>query len=185
MDLRRLTTLLLLLGAAVASFYLSQSLEEDGEQPRTAPSRQGGFYLRAARILGTGPDGQLLYEVEAEYAEQRDDATVEFENVSVVYAPETGIPWRMQADSATVAENQELLQLRGHVIARTSEGPNGDETEIRTAYLELEPSKYLAQTTERVQIRIGARSLTATGMLASLNEDRLTLQSNVSGKFVP
>jgi len=36
-----------------------------------------------------------------------------------------------------------------------------------------------------VQIRIGARSLTATGMLASLQENRLELKSNVNGKFVP
>ena len=43
----------------------------------------------------------------------------------------------------------------------------------------------MAETTARVQIRIGARSLTATGMLALLKENRLELKSNVSGKFVP
>jgi lipopolysaccharide export system protein LptC len=36
-----------------------------------------------------------------------------------------------------------------------------------------------------VQIRIGARSLTATGMLASLNEDKVELKSNVRGKIAP
>ena len=43
----------------------------------------------------------------------------------------------------------------------------------------------VAETDQRVQIRIGARSLTATGMLASLKDNELQLKSNVSGKFVP
>ena len=68
---------------------------------------------------------------------------------------------------------------------RVKEGFSGDDTEIRTDYLELDPEKYIAETDERVQIRIGARSLTATGMLASLKEDQLQLKANVNGVFVP
>jgi LPS export ABC transporter protein LptC len=67
----------------------------------------------------------------------------------------------------------------------SSQGIADEDTEIRTQYLELNPYEYTAETEERVQIRIGSRSLTATGMLASLNENRLELKSNVSGKFVP
>ena len=59
------------------------------------------------------------------------------------------------------------------------------EREIRTPYLEFDPDNFRAETDSRVQIRIGSRSLTATGMLALLQEDRLELKSNVSGKFVP
>ena len=135
--------------------------------------------------MGTGADGRPLYEVEAEYAEQRRDNTIEFQNVRVVYSAESGVPWRLVADSATIAENQERLTLIGHVVATTREGFDGRETEIRTPYLELEPQQYRAETDDRVQIRIGSRSLTATGMLASLKDNRVSLKSNVSGKFVP
>jgi len=62
---------------------------------------------------------------------------------------------------------------------------DGDVTEIRTSYLELEPEIFRARTDQRVQIRIGARSITATGMLAMLQTNQLKLNSNVSGKFVP
>ena len=51
--------------------------------------------------------------------------------------------------------------------------------------LDIDPGAYKAETDTRVQIRIGSRSLTATGMLALLQENRLELKSNVSGKFVP
>jgi LPS export ABC transporter protein LptC len=81
-------------------------------------------------------------------------------------------------------ERQRVL-LRGHVRATSSEGFAGKDTEIRTQYLEIDPENYVAETDERVQLRIGPRSLTATGMLASLQENRVELKSNVSGKFAP
>ena len=91
----------------------------------------------------------------------------------------------IDADAATIRDAASVLTLRGHVVAVSNEGFAGQVTEIRTPYLEIDPDNYQAATDERVQIRIGARSLTATGMLALLRENRLTLKSNVSGKFVP
>jgi len=176
---------LLLLGAAAGTTYLANSLDDDDVVTESKPNLEDGFYLRAARILGTGENGRLLYEVEAEFAEQRPNNMIEFENVRVVYTPESGVPWVLTADSALVSDDQELLMLEGHVVAVGSEGPDAQETEIRTPYLELMPQRYLAETDDRVQVRIGARSLTATGMLASLQENQFTLKSNVSGKFVP
>ena len=54
-----------------------------------------------------------------------------------------------------------------------------------TQELEIDPEAYKAETNTRVQLRIGSRSLTGTGMLALLQENRLELKSNVSGKFIP
>ena len=86
---------------------------------------------------------------------------------------------------ATLYPDQQRVLLEGHVRAVSQRGFSESDTEIRTQVLELDPKRFIAETNERVQIRIGARSLTATGMLASLNDNRLELKSNVSGKFVP
>ena len=185
MNIKGLAGLVFLFGAAAGSFYLAQSLKNGENDAESAPAIQSGFYLRAARILGTGADGRPLYELEADYAEQRGDNLIELQNVRVVYSPDSGVPWRLAADSATITEDQRLLVLDGHVVATTTEGLEGRETEIRTPHLELEPDKHRAETENRVQVRIGSRSLTATGMLASLQENRVILKSNVSGKFVP
>jgi LPS export ABC transporter protein LptC len=69
-------------------------------------------------------------------------------------------------------------------IVNSSSSPEGD-IEIRTQYLELHPEQFIAETNERVQIRFGARSVTATDMLASLHDDRIELKSNVRGKIAP
>jgi lipopolysaccharide export system protein LptC len=174
-----------LIAAAVGSWYVARVRGEPDSTARDVDPVHRGFYLKSARILGTGPDGSLLYELHAQHAEEQLDGSIEFSGVRLDYSPETDVPWTVKADSATILPVQQRVQLRGHVRATSSEGFADGDTEIRTQYLELDPQRYVAETEERVQIRIGARSLTATGMLASLNDNRLELKSNVSGKFVP
>lgn len=174
-----------LLLAAAGSWYLAGSLREPMEAPPPQRSTGEGFYLRAVRILGTDDQGNLLYEIEADYAEQKPNREIQFENVAIAYAPEATVPWTLNADSAVIGSDQQRVILSGHVRAISAEGLDGEVTEIRTPYLEFEPDGFRAETDSRVQIRIGSRSLTATGMLALLQEDRLQLKSNVSGKFVP
>ena len=185
MSPRSTIILALLIVAAFGSWYLSRqnAATIEDEPPRDFAHR--GYYLKSARILGTGPDGSLLYEIEAVLAEQRSDGRIEFSDVRITYSPESEVPWTVDADLATLYPNQQRLLLEGHVRAVSARGFSGSETEIRTQVLELNPQTYIAETDERVQLRIGARSLTATGMLASLHDNRLELKSNVSGKFVP
>jgi len=174
-----------LVAAAIGSWYVARDRGEEDTDQRGVDPVHRGFYLKSAHILGTGPDGGLLYELRAQHAEEQVDGSIEFTGVRFDYSPETDVPWTVNADSATILPVRQLVQLRGHVMATSSQGFSDSDTEIRTQYLELDPQGYIAETDERVQIRIGARSLTATGMLASLNDNRLELKSNVSGKFVP
>jgi LPS export ABC transporter protein LptC len=177
--------LALLVAATLGSWYLARKNSTTiAEQPDKEYAHRG-YYLKAARILGTGSDGSLLYEIDAVHAEQRSDDRIEFTDVRIVYSPQSNVPWTVDADMATLYPNQQRILLEGHVRATSKRGFSGSETEIRTQKLELDPYNYIAETDERVQIRIGARSLTATGMLASLKDNRLELKSNVSGKFMP
>jgi lipopolysaccharide export system protein LptC len=185
MNPQKIVLTVVLITAALGSWYLARPDRiDDGDEPLLEAAHRG-YYLKSARILGTGPDGSMLYEILAERAEQRDGNRIEFTNVLINYSPDSAVPWTVNADIATIYQDQQRLMLRGHVRALSSEGFSGNDTEIRTQFLELDPENYIAETSERVQIRIGARSLTATGMLASLKENHLELRSNVSGKFLP
>lgn len=185
MSARNALAFVTLLIAALGSWYLAEYLREPPPEaePRDAPEEN--FYLRSARILGTDAEGGLLYEIRAEYAEQQPNKTIDFRNVQIRYSTDASVPWALDADSATIEGDQERVILSGHVRVVSEAGLEGQETEIRTPYLEFDPQDFRAETDSRVQIRVGARSLTATGMLALLQEDRLQLKSNVSGKFVP
>ena len=185
MSARNVLGFLLLVVAAAGSWFLTISLQPPEIEQTARNTRSQGFYLRSARMLGTDADGDLLYEVEAEYAEQLPNEEIEFRNVRISYSPEATVPWTLNADTAVIGRNQERVVLTGDVVAVSSEGPSGEATEIRTSYLEFHPATYRAETDSRVQVRVGSRSLTATGMLALLQEDKLQLKSNVSGRFFP
>ena len=185
MNARSILTFAFLTAAAIGSWYLGRSLKTD-EVVQTISDTDGrGFYLRAARILGTGETGELLYEIQAEYAEQQENRDIELNGVHVRYAAGADVPWSIRADQATITDGRDLLRLSGHVVAISNEGFSGQVTEIRTEELDIDPNSYKAETDQRVQLRIGSRSLTGSGMLALLQENRLELKSNVSGKFVP
>ncbi len=184
-DPRHAALLVALTAGALGSWYLARP--DKSGAPETLPydSPHRGYYLKSARILGTGENGSLLYEIEADRAEQQTDKSIVFTDVRIRYSPESEIPWTVQADAATLRQDSPRISLRGHVRAISAAGISDNATEIRTQYLELDPDRFVAETDERVQIRVGARSLTATGMLASLNDDRIELKSNVRGKIAP
>jgi len=170
--------------AAVASWYLAASLQTPEPRRTITSAENDGFYLRSARILGTDVGGNLLYSIEAEYALQQTNKDIELQNVEIRYSAGADVPWTISADLALIQEAQSLVRLSGHVTAISNEGFAGQVTEIRAAALDIDPDSFKAETESRVQIRIGSRSLTATGMLALLQDNRLQLKSNVSGKFV-
>lgn len=184
-SIRELLTIAVLAVGAMSSWFLTRSNQGDESDTASFDGAQRGYYLKSARILGTGPDGHLLYELRAREAEQLGDDQVSFTDVQINYSPQSDVPWSVIADTATIHADEQRVLLEGHVRAISSEGFSGNDTEIRTQYLEIYPEEFLAETDERVQIRIGTRSLTATGMLASLKDNQLKLKSNVRGKFAP
>lgn len=182
---RNTVTIILLTAAALGSWYLARHNNAAVKPAGVDGDQHRGYYLKSARILGTGSDGKLLYEINAVRAEQQAGNRIEFSDVRIQYSPQSQVPWTLNADSAMLLPDRNRVTLRGHVLAVSKNGFSGDETEIRTPYLELDPDEFVAETEERVQIRIGARSLTGIGMLASLKDNRLEIKSNVSGRFIP
>lgn len=185
MSPRTIALIVALSAAALGTWYLARSNAPDDESARPSDSAHRGYYLKHARILGTGEDGSLLYEIEAEHAEQGADDQIDFSEVRIRYSPDSEVPWIVNADEATLRNDDSRIELRGHVLIVNHGSSNHNDTEIRTQYLELDPTEFIAETNERVQIRIGERSLTATGMLASLHDDKIELKSNVRGKIAP
>lgn len=182
---KTMTIIAVLSVAAFGSWYLARSDVEDRKSTTPIDHEHVGYYLKQARILGTGESGDLLYEIEAEHAEQRADARIEFTAVQVRYAPQSNVAWTVNANEATLREGSPRIELRGDVRV-ISDHSNADEaTEITTQYLEFDPDRYVAETDQRVQLRFGTRSVTATGMLASLNDDKIELRSNVRGRITP
>ncbi len=184
MSPRTITIIVMLTLGAIGSWYMARSTGPESEQEIPPQTVHRGYYLKQARILSTAEDGSLLYEIRAEHAEQQ-DKRVEFTGVRIRYSPQSEVPWTVSANSATLQADDPMIRLNGDVRIVNAGTTGEGDTEIRTQYLELDPERYIAETDARVQIRFGTRSVSATGMLASLNDDRIELKANVRGKIAP
>jgi LPS export ABC transporter protein LptC len=187
----------MLLGAALLTSVLV-FLGPSSEVAPPVPPRLGlGYYVKDARLTGTGPDGQILYRVTAIAAEQTlADGTITMRNVAVDYEPAAQVPWKLKADRGQIPPDRNIIELAGDVVATTevavvkSAAPPGGRTStapllIRTDYLELDPEAYIARTERMVAVERSRDTLLARGMRVYLKQDRLQFQSEVRGRFLP
>ena len=138
MNLRNFLTILGLIIIAVGSWYLASQHRPAEVVKTVSDSAFDGYYLRNARIFGTSSTGQLLYEIEAEYAEQQSNDEIELQNVLISYSSGAEVPWTISADVAVISDGHNLLRLSGHVIAFSDTGFSGQATEIRAPVLDID-----------------------------------------------
>jgi LPS export ABC transporter protein LptC len=186
--MRNLVYFIALSAAVAASWWLARGLSEGdavSSGDRSEPKR--GFYLRDAVLYGTGEDGSPRYTLKADridqnIAEDRFDATSIDLKLSDPDDP-GGPPWLVRADRGIIPMDQEYIQLNGGVRARRDQP---DPTfSLESESMRLLNEERVAQTSDLVVIRYGQQQLTAVGMRAYFNEDRVELQSMVHGDFTP
>jgi len=187
---------MLLVAAVLTSVLVYLGPSSEVAQPVTA--RRGlGYYVKDARLTGTGPDGRILYRVTAAAAEQTlTDGSITMRNVAVAYEPAAQVPWKLKADRGQIPPDRNIIQLEGDVVAtaevavvKSADPPkSGTSTApllIRTDYLELDPEAYIARTERMVAVERSGDTLLARGMRVYLKQDRLQFQSEVRGRFLP
>ncbi|MEO0998926.1 MAG: LPS export ABC transporter periplasmic protein LptC [Pseudomonadota bacterium] len=183
MNLRAALVFAGLLAAAAASWVASRGEGPEQAGETIVPASSAGYYVRDAIVRGSGDDGRFLYSIRAgAAAENPDGGTIELNEVAISYGAADEVPWQITADRGSVSDDLEAVTLSGNVIAESlGETPAALVTETLT----VEPQRYRASTDARVTISVGERSISATGMLAFLDEDRIELRSNVRGRFLP
>lgn len=184
--MRNLVYAIILSFAVAASWWLARSLSGDDDEiaGRDLKEPKRGFYLRDAILHGTREDGSPDYILKAEridqnLAQRSFDATV----IDLTLNDEDGPPWLVKADTGSIPADQSYIQLNGGVRAvRDQPDPTFS---LETQSLRLLTEDKVAETDELVIIRYGKQQLTAVGMRAYFNEDRVELQSKVHGNFTP
>jgi LPS export ABC transporter protein LptC len=168
----------------------------DSSQP--APRLGLGYYVKDARLTGTGTDGKVLYRVGTTAAEQLlADGTITMRDVTVDYEPAAEVPWKLRANQGQIPPDRNIIELAGDVVATTAstaaepakataEGrTSGAPLVIRTDYLELDPEAYVASTESFVAVERNRDTLNAKGMRVYLKQDRLQFNAEVRGRFLP
>ncbi len=171
--------------AAVASAFLYLRQRGPDAPPGPAARLAPGYYVRDATLEGTGDDGRLLYRVRAADARQVDaSGLIRLTDVRVDYTPAAAVPWELTATRGQMPPGRTIIELSGEVVA-TAREPGAEPLAIHTDYLELDPDAYVASTDRGVRVERARDTLRARGLRAYLKEDRLELEHDVQGRFLP
>jgi LPS export ABC transporter protein LptC len=182
--------LIILLIAAIASSVIFMLAPDRQPPPDTSVRTEQGYYIREGTLTGTGADGRILYRITTRAARQNlDDGVVSMQEVAVNYAPAAEIPWDMRATRGQIPQDSNIIQLSGDVLVTSRAEATANHGQapltIRTDYLELDPDTYVATTDRHVAMERLRDTLHARGMRVYLKQDRLQLQSEVRGTFLP
>jgi len=177
--------LALLMIATFGSWIFSKSIEvKNTNQVEIQERVENRFYLNSTKILNTGNSGIYLFTLEADYAEQETDDLIKFYDVKIAYTPESRISWYLTASTAVKKNNEDFFVLEGNVVATNSKAAQ-ERTIIYSEELRIDPKTYQVNTDTQVNIKLGDHDLSAKGMVAILNENKLELKSEINGTFLP
>ena len=184
MTLRNIIIAVVLLGGVVITWLFLES-RGTGDEPR-GPAPEPGYYLREATIEGIGTDGKRLYTLNAERIQQTpSDKSISLEVVELEYESRDAEPWRLRAERGAIPASGELIALSGNVKIEEMLFVGPETTILTTPELNVDLRAQLATTDKEVRIERGNYLLTAIGIRADLKDRKLTLQSEVHGRFLP
>ena len=176
--------LLLLAILAATSWWLNQRMEEAAPVADLRPTPEG-FYMTEAEITTAGVDGLPRYRVIADEIRQASlGGPTLFRDVRVEYNIYSPNPWLMTAPQGALSGDQALLELWGGVEVIGESGDHG-RTAAEMERLEVDTVTHVARTASPVDLALGPQQVSAVGMVAYLLEERLQLQSQVHGRFLP
>jgi len=183
----RLMAMLALLALIVGVVLLSGPHPESGAPAASgAPLHDPGYSARQAHLIQTGSDGRPVYTLDAMQIQQLPDAhTVELQQVQLGFRDASGNEWRARAAHGELAQGSGIVQLAGDVHVAGILPGSSDTAEISTEHLALDTGAQLITTRDAVTLLMSGRQLSAQGMVASLKERHVQLESAVHGSFQP
>jgi len=151
-----------------------------------APLHDPGYSALQARLVQTGADGQPVYTLDAAQIQQQPDAgLVELQQVQLGFRDGSGNAWTARAQRGELAQDSGTVRLDGDVHVAGILPGTTDAAEIVSEHLALDINAQIVTTHDPVTLVTSGRQLHATGLVASLKERHLQLESAVHGSFLP
>ncbi len=175
---------------AVAFFAVNWWLLRSPDAPadtEAAPAvQQFGWYLRGATLVATDDAGAQRYRLSARVIEQNPaDDSAALTDVRLRYEAGADPAWQLTARDGWIAPDGRTIRLEGNVVMTDEPDAGATPTVVRTERVDLDVDRDLASSAETVRVENGRNFLSALGMVADLSNDRVQLQSEVSGTFFP
>jgi LPS export ABC transporter protein LptC len=150
------------------------------------PLHDPGYSALQARLVQTGTDGLPVYTLDAAQIQQQPDrGLVELQQVRLGFRDASGNQWTARAARGELTQGSSVVQLDGDVhVAGTLPGTD-EPVEITSEHLAFDTGEQVVTTQAPVTIVMSGRELEARGLIASLKERHVHLESAVHGAFLP
>ena len=169
--------------AAVSVIFYEQEVKPEF-QPRPTLQSEPDFYLTQMKVTEYRDSGQVRYYFVADQAEHFPDGDYTLaERPDITLFDEKGIPWLIQAMKGRVTANYQTVKLWDQVIMQRD--TPADPLELSTRAMTLFPKRDYAETEQPVRITSLNSLVTATGMQAYLDQERVELLNHVKVRHEP
>jgi LPS export ABC transporter protein LptC len=182
----RILAALLFVAIIVGSFWLGgEPRETTSTTTVEASSADLGYSARDAQLIETGADGLPLYTLNAEVIRQHPGDGVEFQQVRMSFRDAEGQIWNGRADRGELTTETGKVDLMGSVDVSGLLPGSSLLADLTTEKLSIDTREDIITTAEAVMVTTTGRQLKSKGMVATLKEHHLVLESNVRGTVTP
>jgi LPS export ABC transporter protein LptC len=181
----RVMVLLALLALTVGMVLLSAPQHENSTPSSAgAPAHDPGYSAQQARLVQTGADGRPIYTLDAAQIQQQpNDGTVELQQVKLGFRDSSGNEWTARAAHGQLVQGSGVVRLSGDVHVNGLFPGTEQPAEMTTEHLAFDTKTEIVATRDPVTLAMSGRTLNAQGMVASLKEGHVQLESAVHGTF--
>jgi LPS export ABC transporter protein LptC len=182
----RILAALLFIAIIAGSFWLGvEQRETTATTTVEAPSADLGYSARQAVLVETGTDGLPVYTLNADVVRQHPSDGVEFEQVQMSFRDANGQVWKGRADQGALTTDTGKVDLTGNVHVNGVLPGSEQMADLATEKLSVDTHENVISTLEPVALSSPGRVLRSKGLVATLKEHRLVLESSVRGTFTP
>ena len=184
----RIFASLALLVLIAGSILLGRQQREAGLPQRPAqPAQDLGYGARDAQLIETGADGRPKYTLNAASIEQHPkDDSVELHTVHMIVNDDAGNRWTVDAQRGDIAHGGADIDLSGDVHIDGLLPGTQEPADISGEHIALNTQTNLITSADAVTLAWGAsRQIHTVGIVASLKDSRIKLESDVHGIFQP
>jgi len=182
----RIVALVAFVALLVGFVVMTGGPREDSAPVAQGPLPDPGYSALQAHVVQTGPDGQPQFTLDAARVQQMpDQGTINLEQVQLGFRDASGNHWTARAQRGELAQNSGLVQLAGDVHVNGVLPGLNQPADLMTERLSFDTNAQVAATHDPVTIVMSGRQLAARGMVASLKDGHVQLESEVHGSFLP
>lgn len=177
--LRLLIATLILIPVLVYWGFTGTPSEHSG---RSSGNQGVDYFMNGVTTISYDETGIIKQATDAIRVEHYPDKALnQLESPQVRLYREHGLPVRINALTAHIGDNQEVVTLEGNVQVINNTA-SGQRSRLTTQWLSVFPEKQTAETHAKVTLLSGNSIMQATGMKADFNSSRVELLSDVKGQ---